>query len=103
MASDYNKLNGHEFEVADTTPNAMMRLNDADELLKEYQEENDTHYLFDKEFRGEYLKAVADVVMDFVEEDFTPDKDFYKDGDLEVSKIQDARSAFLGRGGMISM
>lgn len=103
MPSAYNELNGHKFEVADTTPNAVMRLKDADQLREEYEEDSDSHYLFDEEFRGKYLKAVADVVMDFVDEDFNPDEEFFQDGDLEVSTIQDARSAFLGRVDMIGM
>lgn len=103
MPSAFDELNGHKFEIADTTPNAVKRLNDADELLKEYNEENDEPYLFDAEFRGKYLKAVAEVVMEFEDDNFNPDQEFYEDGDLEVSTIQDARSAFLGRAGMIGM
>jgi len=95
-------INGRAFAVANTTPNRLKQLDDADEMLRKYNDNHDTNYLFDPEFRGKYLKAVADVVMEF-ENGKSPNAEYFSDGDLEVSTIQDARTAFLGRGGMIVM
>lgn len=94
------QIKNQNYKIKQTTPNRLNALDDADELLREYNKSHDEHYLFDEEFRGKYLKAISDVVIDWEDEKFAPDAEWFADGDLEISEIQYARSAFLVRGGL---
>jgi len=97
------KINGHEYSLNATSPNRLKELDEVDNMLREYNKENpDQFYLFDEDFRGKYLKSLADVLIEW-EDDFNPTKDFFSDGEFEVSEMQQARRSFLANAGMIAM
>jgi len=96
-------INGHDYSLNATSPNRLKELDRVDEMLRDYNKENpEDFYLFDESFRGKYLKALADVLISW-EDDFNPTKDFFSDGDFEVSELQTARRSFLANAGMIAM
>lgn len=93
------KLNGKKYSLKTTTPNALVKLDEASDMLKEFNETSKKNYLFDEEFRGKFLKRIAEITMDF--EDGMPSEEFFRDGELDIGEIQNARLNFLANGGMI--
>lgn len=97
------EINGHEYSLNATSPNRLQELDRVDQMLRDFNEENpEDFYLFDEDFRAKYFKHLADVLITW-EDGFNPTKEFYGDGDFEVSELQSARRSFLANAGMIAM
>jgi hypothetical protein len=95
-----SEMNGHEFSLKKTSPARLQKLDALSKELAEWNEENEGFYLYDVEFRAQFMKKLADIIVDF--KGNGPDEDLWESDELEVSELVSARSVFFARAGLMS-
>jgi len=91
------EINGREFDVKEATIEISKQVDDANQMLQEWQEENDELYLYDDEFRGKYFKQLAEAMLVPKDGDM-PDKEFWEDPKLQYGRLLNVMD-FLQVGG----